>query len=567
MKLTDISIGRKIFIAFMLVVTLFTAIGAFQIWKMNILSGLQDEGAVRSREALQLAAIQTDVAKIYTIVGDAVINRNLTEARSEIEVIAKGVSPRIEAVRLLADTAEEKRFAQEFAVSYSKYVDLINHQLLPLLSRNGDTASIRRLDDEIDKARVASLAVLATMVNSLVDENTAADQLYDETGQKTIIVSLSLSGAGILLAILFAFYITRSITRPLIAGVEIATRLAGGDLTMTVEVSGKDELGQLLAAMRIMVENLRRIAAQTTESSNQVHAAAEQISVASQSISQRVTEQASALEETSATMEEMAASIRLTADNANKASKVGEIARSTTLDGIRVMNETIQAMEEINRASSKIGGISGVIEEIAFQTNLLALNAAVEAARAGDHGRGFAVVATEIRSLAQRAAQSARDITTLIGESGEKVSRGVKLSEELDRKLDEIGRNIGNVVDLTTEVASAATEQSSGVGQVNVAISQIDQTTQQNASYLEESAASAEELASEARELYTLISFFKVNRDDGDDRGAGRTRLTNPAQSGSSVRFAPGAVPKPGLTKVMLATTAQGQGVEAFRDF
>lgn len=565
MKLADISIGRKIFVAFMMVVTLFTAIGAFQIWKMNVLSGLQDEGAGRSKDALQLAAIQTEVAKIYTIVGDAVINRNLSEARSEVDAIAKGTAARVETVRKLADTAEEKRLAEEFAVSYGKYVDLVNHQLLPLLTRNSDTASVRRLDDEVDKVRAASLTALTSLVNLLVEENTAADQLYDETGQTTIIVALSLSGAGIMLAILFAWYITRSITRPLVAGVEIATRLAEGDLTMNVEVPGKDELGQLMAAMRIMVENLRRIAAQTTESSNQVHAAAEQISVASQNISQRVTEQASALEETSATMEEMAASIRLTADNANQASKVGEVARSKTLDGIKVMNETIQAMEEINRASSKIGGISGVIEEIAFQTNLLALNAAVEAARAGDHGRGFAVVATEIRSLAQRAAQSARDITTLIGESGEKVARGVKLSEELDRKLDEIGKNISNVVDLTTEVASAATEQSSGVGQVNVAISQIDQTTQQNASYLEESAASAEELASEARELYGLISFFKVSKDNGDDRSTGRPRQKSPAPTNSASRFAPGKLLQPALATP--APAGHSPGAEAFRDF
>lgn len=269
----------------------------------------------------------------------------------------------------------------------------------------------------------------------------------------------------------------------------------------------KDKFNNILLTFRNMMLRIK-------EASHQVSIASDQIAEASQNFSQRITEQAASIEETSATMEEMSASIKQTAENAREANRLAQEARQSAEAGMVAMEETVRAMEEINRSAQRITSISGVIEEIAFQTNLLALNAAVEAARAGEHGKGFAVVAGEIRSLAQRASQSAKEITQLIQESVEKAGRGVELSGELQRRLEGIVSSVKRVAMLMDEVAAASAEQASGVNQVNIALSQIDQATQQNASLIEETASLAEELAAQARELLELVSFFKLDGEE-----------------------------------------------------
>ena len=317
----------------------------------------------------------------------------------------------------------------------------------------------------------------------------------------------------------------RKIARPLSDISGKIKSMANGNLMLNIEYSGRDEIGTIASDLNRMLERIRGVVSQTKEASNQVSIASEQLSEANQNFSQRITEQAASIEETSSTMEEMAASIRQTAENAREANKLAQSTKALAESGSQVMDDTIRAMDEINRSSSKIANISNVIEEIAFQTNLLALNAAVEAARAGEHGKGFGVVASEIRNLAQRTTESAKEITGLIEDSVEKTGRGVQLAEELSKKLGEIGTSVKKVADLMDEIAAAAGEQASGINQVNTAISQIEQTTQQNASLVEETAASAEELAAQARELMNLIAFFKVEEgvaasEKGNGRGA-----------------------------------------------
>ncbi|MCL5063361.1 MAG: methyl-accepting chemotaxis protein [Nitrospirae bacterium] len=335
------------------------------------------------------------------------------------------------------------------------------------------------------------------------------------------------------MAVAIIFLVTRSITLPLSRAVGAANQIAEGDLTAKIEITGKDETGQLLTAMENMVKNLKQIVFQTKEASNQVATASDQIAQANQNLSQSITEQASSVEETTSTMEEMTASIRQTADNAREANKLAQNTKGIAESGSSVMDDTIKAMDDINKSSSKIANISNVIEEIAFQTNLLALNAAVEAARAGEHGKGFAVVASEIRNLAQRASQSAKEITGLIEDSGEKTGKGVQLAQELSTKLREIEGSVKKVADLMDEVAAAAQEQATGTNQVNTAMTQIDQATQQNASIVEETASASEELAAQAKELMNLISFFRVDEGEGfrESRAGSRAVVTHEPQA------------------------------------
>lgn len=292
---------------------------------------------------------------------------------------------------------------------------------------------------------------------------------------------------------------------------ELLVRVAEGDLTVKGVAKTGDDIGQTVHSVNGLIESLGKIVRQNREGAGQVSVAAGQIADANHNFSQRITEQAASVEETSAAMEEMSASIKATAENVREANK---LAQNTTLmaeAGIHSMSETMKAMSAITSSSSKIASISKIIEEIAFQTNLLALNAAVEAARAGEHGKGFGVVAAEIRSLAQKTGQFAKEMTMFIRDSVEKTGTGMRIALELNAKLATIGMGIRQAANLMDEVAAAAQEQATGINQVNTAITQVDQVTQQNAALVEEMSASSEELAAQAKELTSLMTFFKMD--------------------------------------------------------
>jgi methyl-accepting chemotaxis protein len=374
-----------------------------------------------------------------------------------------------------------------------------------------------------------------TLSNELIEEyNKKKEELKVEAGnvfkRNTTIVGL-LSAFAVLCGLFLSVIISNMVARPIQVANDVANKIAKGDLMVEINSTSKDEIGQMMESLNHMTQNLKKIVSQTIEASSQVSTAADQIADANQNFSQRITEQAASVEETSSTMEEMSSSIRQTADNAREANKLSQAAKTSAESGIKVMGDTINAMDEINKSSSKIANISNVIEEIAFQTNLLALNAAVEAARAGEHGKGFAVVASEIRNLAQRASQSAKEITGLIEDSVDKTGKGVQLAQDLNKKLEEISFGVKKVADLMDEVAASAQEQASGINQVNTAVTQIDQMTQQNAALVEETSASAEELAAQAKELMSLISFFKVDEAFGAEREAkGKGGSISPAR-------------------------------------
>lgn len=319
-----------------------------------------------------------------------------------------------------------------------------------------------------------------------------------------VIVALSL------LALWFAVQVTRSMVGTIGRSLTIAQKVASGDLTSIIQVQGKDEIGQLLQALRSMNSSLSNIVTQVRSGTDSIATASGQIAAGNTDLSTRTVAQASSLEETAASMEQLTSTVTQNAENAQLANELVLSASGVALKGGQVVREVMDTMAAIKVSSHKIVEIIGIIDGIAFQTNILALNAAVEAARAGEQGRGFAVVASEVRSLAQRSAASAKEIKGLIDESVSRVDEGSALADTAGQTMEEVVGSIQRVTDIMGEITVASREQTSGIEQINQAVAQMDSVTQQNAALVEEAAAAAHSLQDQADSLVAAVSVFRV---------------------------------------------------------
>ena len=315
-----------------------------------------------------------------------------------------------------------------------------------------------------------------------------------------------LAGCGVWLGI----GVARSIVLPARQARAAAERIAAGDLSLAVAASSNDEMGRLLAAMGEMKDTLSAIVGGVRGTAEGVAAISTRIEGGSLALSQRTEEQASALQETAASIEQLASTVKLNAENVEQARQLAGTAAQVATRGGTVVEQVVSTMQGIDAESRRIGEIIGVIDGIAFQTNILALNAAVEAARAGEQGRGFAVVAGEVRALAKRSADAAREIKTLITASVARVDDGMALVDRAGATMTEVVGSIRRVSDVVAEISSATREQSAGIAQVSAAVNQMDRATQRNAAMAGESTADAAELTAQAQRLVQAGAGFTV---------------------------------------------------------
>ncbi|EOL9014110.1 methyl-accepting chemotaxis protein [Cronobacter malonaticus] len=361
------------------------------------------------------------------------------------------------------------------------------------------------------KGGADNMTAFADKLNSATAE--LAQLQADKSSAKiahVIYIVLIVALCSVVIGLFIAWLITRQMTSQIRYNLSVAERIAAGDLTAEIEANSTDELGRLSAAMATMNLRLRELITQIKESVVYVASASSQISIGNTDLASRTEEQSAAVVETAASMEELTSTVKRNADNAREASTLAHTAAQNARSGGQIVWDVVETMQNITDSSNKIKDIITVINGISFQTNILALNAAVEAARAGEQGRGFAVVAGEVRTLASRSAQAAKEIESLIQESVNRVSSGSAMVNQAGETMKDIVSSVEGVSGIMTEISHASDEQSRGIDQISKAVSELDSTTQQNAALVQESSAAAASLEQQAGELSQLISRFKL---------------------------------------------------------
>jgi methyl-accepting chemotaxis protein len=472
----------------------------------------KESGELMEKMDAQVGPLMEEAKKVnftldeFEIINEAVMVVNdyiITESKEELKAF-KELDFQIRNLQKFSSIASQYAIVNDFA---KQTMDAVNKHIENRALSYKKMERADKISSEMEKiGERLEEKVDANMNKAMVSAN--ATQSF------SINLQVVLTLISVSLALIMGFSISRSISNPLRRVVDVVNKIAKGDLTEEVTVRSKDEIGQLASAMRMMENDLSNIVGNIRLSSETVASGANQIASGNQDLSQRSQEQASALEETASTVEQITANIRANAENAQKANDIAQKAASAAQRGGDVVKKTVDSMQEVTNSSKKIGDIINVVNEIAFQTNLLALNAAVEAARAGEQGRGFAVVAGEVRNLAGRSAEAAKEIQSLIKDSVEKVQAGNQLVEETGTTLSEIIEGVNNVAITVSEISAASQEQASGIEQVNKAVAQMDEVVQQNASLVEEAAATSENLTGQADEMQRLMGTFKINGYD-----------------------------------------------------
>ncbi|MGK5061058.1 methyl-accepting chemotaxis protein [Janthinobacterium sp. LB3P112] len=511
--LRNVSIGVRLGLGFAVILLFSMLITGISVWRLHDVAM-----ATRTMMELPLAKeryisdwyskIDSGVRRTTAIArsSDTTLGAYFAEEAKQSSVVSGELQKKIEA---LISSPEEKELFR--LVSEQRKVYLDSRAQVSKLKADGQEAEAEQAFQNVFVP--GSTKYLKVVNNMLQYQRTSIDTTareIDEVAKTSRNLLLTLAVLALGFGVVCAWLLTMGIVRPLRTAVDIARKVADGDLTAQIDASAKDETGQLLLALKDMNTSLLNIVSEVRTGTDSIATSSTQIAAGNQDLSSRTEEQAGSLEETASSMEELTSTVKQNADNARQANQLAASAAQVAVKGGEVVAQVVGTMESINASSNKIVDIISVIDGIAFQTNILALNAAVEAARAGEQGRGFAVVASEVRNLAQRSASAAKEIKTLIGASVEQVNAGSMLVAQAGSTMNDIVDSVQRVSDIITEITAASSEQSVGIDEINRAIGQMDAVTQQNAALVEESAAAAESMQHQAHNLAQVVSVFKL---------------------------------------------------------
>jgi methyl-accepting chemotaxis protein len=507
----NLKVGPRLALGFAAVLLLMVVISAISLSRLSAIKS--DLEAVTGEGPERLATTLRDLARYQgTALRDAVLQDDVAFKKKEFDQMKKARADYDQTAQQLASMPlePEVRAALEQTASTLAATKAPVQKAIELSMSDDLAGAGQAVRDEVRPAQLAHIGALNKVVEAIQHASHERNQQADTAYRRAVTLIIGLSVAALGMGAAVAWLIQRSITRPLNQAVAVAQAVAEGDLTREIQAGGDDEVGRLLQALKTVNQDLGRTMLQVKEAAETMQTASVEIAHGNADLSRRTEQQASSLQQTAASMEQLNATVKNNADTARSAAQMADSASAAASKGGEVVEQVVRTMQQITDSSKRIADIIGVIDGIAFQTNILALNAAVEAARAGEQGRGFAVVAGEVRSLAQRSAEAAKEIKSLIGASVESVDTGSRLVGDAGATMGDIVAQVKRVTDLIGEISSATHEQTSGIGQVNQAVVQLDQVTQQNAALVEQSAAAAESLKQQADHLVGAVSVFRL---------------------------------------------------------